>query len=257
MTMSYAVVPKDKMLEVLRKNRKTLLDKSTTWSRILSVLKLEEQFGKILYLPLDVEPIFDEHEQQAFKEWFFDQCKPIKKYNPDVGLQWKTGSFPYDAVSTPKLTDSTYEQNPIDINKIFPNIAKKLKQLPFKDIPEYRIWSSRVEIPVHRDAFYPLDIPSSFRFVLFDENPESTFWLQEHSKESEGEKFFIPKNSCFAWNNTRLVHGSSFYPSYRKALLIPAPVKFDLITFKKLVIRSIKKYESQIVFSDKNINDFI
>ena len=254
--MSYNAISKNEMLSILRRNRKKLFLDKPVWCRTLQLLKLEEQLGNVLYLPLDLEPLLDDTEEQLFKEWFFEVSKPIKKYNPNVGLQWGDKD-PYDAVTTPDLSDNVYQQNPIEIDKFFPGIKKKLKQLPFKEVPEYRIWSSKTEIPIHRDAWYPLDVPSSFRFMLFDENPESTFWLQEDFRDGSNERFFIPKHKCFSWNNLRTTHGSVFSPQYRKALLIPAPVEFDLRQFRKLIMRSVKKYENEIVYSSKKITDFI
>jgi hypothetical protein len=235
--------------------------------------RLEKKYGKYLFVPLDI-PRIEPNDKAKFKEWFISNAQPIFKRKPDIANPDQTA--PYELPSflsiDSKEIDSVrvgkvWDTNPVsNLYEEFPEIYDGLKELPFKDIQHYSLWSSLWRVSPHRDAAPLCDLPFAFRIKLYDENPIETLSLHRglpDIKLSALDKFRIKapaESNAFVWNNFRTLHSSRRAPSWMKVLMIvAAPLSngIDMVKYEALIERSIQKFESSCWIDSSTIDDYI
>jgi len=246
-----------------------MLEKEVFSARRLEQLKYNpelittEQWGNHCCVPLDI-PRYDYPE---IVSWFFDKAKPVYKLKSDIANP-EYGMTNFDSVDifiTDKIEDHIWSVNPQqEFLTLFPNIVERiLKDFPLKSIRKLILWSSHKHVRFHRDHTKFVDYPSSFRIMLYDENPIQTLSLEEclpDQKSTMVNQFAIPRltdTNSFVWNNLRTQHGSFFLPNFRKIILIIDWYELDVPRYHELLERSVVKYNNRIMFSDKNLNDFV
>jgi hypothetical protein len=234
-------------------------------------LEAEKRFGNFLFVPLDIPVIKDD----LFVEWYWENAKSVKKVSSDIAThRTDLESFvsvdvaePGSWVLGPKNPfNYTWGANyRTDFSKLFPRLTEQLYEyFPVKSIDSYSIWSSIETIGAHRDDSIFLDFPSSFRIMLYDDNPAPTLHVEEYKSNNDipepNTKKYVPRledTNSFVWSNLRTKHGSDFHPGNRKILL---RFRFFLIDWEKyfsLMDRSIIKYSDHCLKSNLNLNDFI
>jgi len=222
-----------------------------------------ERWGEHCFIPLDI-PRYDYPEVAT---WFFEKAKPIYKLksdiaNPDYGM---TNFDSVDIFVTDKIEDHIWSTNPQqDFLKLFPDIVERImEEFPLRSIRKFVLWSSTKNVRFHRDHTKFVDYPSSFRIMLYDENPIPTLSLEECLPDSEStmtNQFSVPKLSdtnSLVWNNLRVKHGSFFLPNFRKIILIIDWYELDVDRYHLLIEKSIEKYKNHLMISKRNIKDFI
>lgn len=226
------------------------------------IYDLESRYGKYCYTPLAVPVIQD----SKIVDWFFEHCKKIVKLKPDVA-DTEFGYSLFNSVNV-CLDDAYRAKNPIwsdnDYPKFdleFPHFYQQLMEyLPLTKIPRLSFWNSTRPIAPHRDHNCFIDLPNSFRVLIYDENPTDTLYVYEDSDQGPGPKVYIKRHSdtnSFVWNNLRVAHGSSYNDGYRKILLIINNFIPDHLRYIKCLEASISKYSMDALVSTKTIDAFI
>jgi hypothetical protein len=225
-----------------------------------------EQWGKYCYIPLDI-PKF---ENQGLVDWFNNKKKPIYKISPDIS------SAKYDVTNFEAVdvlpTGESEEQHTVvwtlnlqqDFLTLFPDIYDQIMTYyPFKSLIRMRFWSSTKNILYHRDHTIFTDNPSSFRIMLYDENPDQTLGLIPCIPDTPTDLeniHLLPKindTNSFVWNNLRVKHGSLYQPPYRKILMILDRYDLDISKYHKLIERSVEKYNNYVLTCDRSIEEFV
>jgi hypothetical protein len=226
------------------------------------VLELEREYGKYCYLPLAVPVIFDE----KIVDWFFNHKKAITKIKADMADD-KYGYSLFNSVNV--CLDERYQvKNPIwsdnqytNFKQEFPHFYQQMMDaLPLAQIPRFSFWNSTEKIWPHRDHSCLLDMPNSFRVMVYDENPIDTLYLYEETEDGPGKKIYVSKvagSNSFAWNNLRVEHGSDFNPGYSKILLIINDFIPNYQKYRNVMEQSISTHRDKILLSQKVISDFI
>lgn len=226
------------------------------------ILELEREYGKYCYLPLAVPIIFDD----KIVDWFFNYRKAITKIKADVADD-KYGYSLFNSVNV--CLDERYRvKSPIWSDNQYPNFKQDfphfyqqmMDSLPLAQIPRFSFWNSTHKIAPHRDHSCLLDMPNSFRVMVYDENPDDTLYLYEETESGANEKSYVrrtPDSNSFVWNNLRVEHGSDYNPEYSKILLIINDFIPNYRKYRDVMERSISKYQDKIVLSGRNIGDFI
>jgi len=228
----------------------------------LEILELEREYGKYCYLPLAVPIIFDD----KIVDWFFESRKAITKIKSDVADQ-KFGYSLFNSVNV--CLDERYRVNsPIWSDNDYPNFKQEfphfyqqmMDSLPLKEIPRFSFWNSTNRIASHRDHSCLLDLPNSFRVMIYDENPVDTLYLYEDSEFGTGEKTYVSRHdetNSFVWNNLRVEHGSDYISGYSKILLIINNFIPDYQKYKNVIENSVSIYSDKILISENSIDNFI
>lgn len=224
--------------------------------------RLEQLYGKYLYLPFDV-PVIKFNDLAKFKDWWKVHNRPITKTKDDLSGAGAKGYTNWDAVDIVNEGESTWTKHLVpEFDLEFPEIKQQvLEYFPIKQMAGLVIWSNNKSIPEHRDHAAALDLPISFRVMLEDENPESTMEVCENSLEPFGyDEYFrlprLPETNSFGWNNLRTMHRSSFDPLHRKWLMIlHCSVKEK--EFEDLMERSIAKFGQHAKTSSLSMGNFM
>lgn len=229
-------------------------------------LRETEKWGKHCFVPLDI-PKF---QNQKLVDWFFENQKEIYKLTPDVASKnYNITNFCGIDVLPTNEPESEHtgiwtlnvQQSFLDI---FPEVNEQIMDnFPFRTLTRMRFWSSTRDIFHHRDHTRFVDSPSSFRIMLYDENPEQTLSLIPSLPDQENkydEKFTIPSikdSNSFVWNNLRVKHGSSYDQKYRKILLILDGYDLDVQRYNTLLEKSVNKYQQFVMKSDRNLLEYV
>lgn len=248
------------------KNHNTLLRTSNLRQipqHLLSYIQnFEKQYGKYCYLPLDTPRIYD----SKIVDWFFEHCRSITKLKPDVA-DTEYGYSLFNSVNV--CLDGKYMvQNPIWSDNQYPNFDKEfphfyqqmMDQLPLAKIPRFSFWNSTRPIAPHRDHSCLLDMPNSFRIMIYDENPVDTLYVYEDAENFTGNKTYIKRytgTNSFVWNNLRVVHGSDYTPGYRKILLLINNFIPDYRRYLECIENSVLKYAVDTLVSSRSLQDFV
>lgn len=225
------------------------------------VERLEQLYGKYLYLPFDI-PTIKFNDLSKFKDWWKIHNQPITKSKDDLSGNGPKGYTNWDAVDIINEGESTWTKHLVpEFDIEFPEIKQQvLEYFPIKHLAGLVIWSNNKSIPEHRDHAAALDLPISFRVLLEDENPDSTMEVCENPLNPfEYNEYFrlprLPDTNSFGWNNVRTIHRSSFDPVHRKWLMIlHCSVKEK--EFADLMERSIGKYQQHAKVSNLSFENF-
>jgi len=246
------------------------------------VLDLEQKFGKYCYVPLDV-PNIQANNQDFLSLWFNKNSTVFSKdHQEGYNSGWKCINVFNHGHSKSKIK----RNNRPEFLKLFPEIQEQIHEyLPF-DFSQpfgFWLWSSVEQVVPHRDPSNGfVDVPKSFRSFITDTNTQSHFYLLENNnysniKNAETPKINfkqletvngVPKNSflipqlpdtnTFAWNNLRVEHGSVKRENEFKIMIYyDYDNTIDWNKYEKLFNRSVSKYHSQCMVSDRPLSYFI
>lgn len=231
-------------------------------------IEAERKFGNILLTPLDIPVIKD----SDFVNWYWSNSKKINKIIPDIATERNDLESFVSIDYVHKNSNWILERNNVwslnsysNLETLFPNLFDQIHEyFPFKTIESFSVWSSTEPIGLHRDKSVFLDIPASFRIMIYDDNPSPTLHVEEFSADSSTPEpnsgRYVPRlddTNSFVWSNLRTKHGSFYNPGYRKILLIFTHVVIDWKKYCDLIDRSISKYKNQCLTSKLSITDFV
>jgi hypothetical protein len=223
--------------------------------------RMSKKYRPIRWIPLDV-PKFTIDMEEFMSIW--DQEKiDILRTGIDAAEPWPKEAHPLGKASTwykPQfqgLDFYSYDKENFDRTKnmewsakfyehpMFAPIIEQIHDtLPFKIVSHLYIWESVREVYPHRDADYFWDMPTMFRIMLNDENPEPTIYVCD---VDHGDIHFIdpPEDTnTFAWSNGSQIHGSDFYGKRKQLICIHGV--FDVKKYEELLDRSISKYKDKL-----------
>jgi hypothetical protein len=228
--------------------------------------EFEKTYGKYLFLPYDV-PTIKLNDIEKFTSWFYDNSLNATK----VGKDFSYGTLPASDNTYLSIDSSVWRtvwsKNPRpEIFTLFPELFEQIHEyMPWVGKQDFlwSLWSSRENIPEHRDITSCVDVPHSMRIKLFDTNPEETLSLRcdppmmDHSNEYVTIPMPDDTNS-FGWNNLRTKHKSVYHGGdFKKILFIwrgQLSTDEQVTQLADLFDRSIAKYSSQpgMVWVDTN-----
>lgn len=226
------------------------------------MMSMERKYGQYCYMPLDV-PIITE---SRLIDWFFDHCKKIVKLKPDVA-DTEYGYSLFNSVNV--CLDNRYQvNNPVWSDNQYPNFQNEFPHfyqqmmdlLPLAQIPRFSFWNSTRPIAPHRDHTCMLDMPQSFRIMIYDENPVDTLYLWEDSDCGGGPKKYVqrlPHTNSYVWNNLRVEHGSDYQPGYRKILLLINNFIPKYQQYGDCIERSAATYSDALLHSTAQLHNFV
>lgn len=218
---------------------------------------LEKKYGKYLYLPLDVPKIVPDNVEE-FVDFYFNNAKQLGKLKIDADSD-KFIVPTYLSIDSAPTRSFSLPENIVyvpEFNERFSSITEQiLEYLPFKNVT-FKMWSSFASQHWHRDISCMADIPSQFRIMLYDSNPDSTLFVKRDvpdivCNEPEVKIHRLLDTNTFTWNNLRTLHSSKYTPGHAKILLIINEVdsEIDWKKFELLLDKSISKYKD-FLFED-------
>ena len=228
------------------------------WNHITEITRLENKFGNCLGIPLDIPKI---EVPENFVNSYFEQAKYSFKKLPDIAgpttllsANRSTEASSFISIDSEKTSHSSiwtknFQQDFItEYKDIFDQINE---YLPLASaIQSFTLWSSTQPVNFHRDDSSFLDLPTQFRVLLHlpTEASDTTLRLQTSAPNQQNCNYFkitMPaETNSMAWNNLRVVHGSTF-TGHKKILFIPTcPLNIDWKKYEDLLDRSIRKYRS-------------
>jgi len=239
-------------------------------------LDLERSFGKYLFVPFDIPNILP-NDIERFVNFFFTQAGSISKRISDFSSKVNSidpaNSYLSINSVSPNWTGGSFTTNPCPEAYIeFPELFEQIHDyMPFVGGKDFRwsMWSSRANVPLHRDLTSMIDAPTAIRIKLVDTNPFETLSLILDPVDKEVDhKFSLPilsDTNSFAWNNLRTKHKSVYlkHPTnaYRKILFIvreePKTAK-EINQYVDLLEKSIAKYKKETVIDTiTTISDYL
>lgn len=217
-----------------------------------------ERWGKYCALPLDIPRI----DSPALISWFFDNAQEVKKTKPeqvvaDIGgpsLFKSIDVSPTGRLDQPDAWDTNWRQ---DFLSLFPEVYKQIMEyFPFTSLDRLRIWSSIKRIPWHRDQTWFVDSPTSFRIMLYDDNPVQTLKVRTRINGD----FSLPRletTNSYVWNNLRTEHGSNHILGHSKILIILERYSLDFNRYHDLISRSVDKYHKYSMIDSRPLSDYV
>lgn len=235
------------------------------------VPRLVEKYKGLVALPLAL-PKFKLADETAFWNIWNSTVENVTRQHIDRGaqgvedpsmsvVQWQGISVYENLFLLNKLAWNT--KLSAELAQSQDSFVKQIFQsLPFIKFRSIRFWSAVMPIPAHYDGSYPeqlngvFDFPTEFRIMLYDENPQQTFWLTNAAKHSphtaidNQDKIYIKLPSdanAFVWNNESHLHGADFDPKYKKILVVIKGWITDMDQYEQLLDNSINKYSDFIL----------
>jgi len=251
--------PKD-LIEFLSNSRNDQLN--TFFSHCSDEIKqLEQQFGKYIYVPLAL-PVFELPDKEHFMSWWDRHAiKPQKKVSEFLAPEIDYVSA--EAINLIEKHKHLWTPNLQTDNfiKEFPRLWQQFHDLLPIDIISLKMWSSFIPFKEHRDPGELIDIPMSFRIMLFDENPEQTLFILDNPTKPYycGEDIQIPRvpnTNSWAWNNLRVKHGSVYTPGYKKVLVLTTGI-VNVKSYEKLMNKSINIYKDYCITSKYSLENYV
>ena len=234
--------------------------------------ELERAYGKYLYVPLAV-PIIVPNDLDKFVEYFFKHAISIAKVVEDtLSPKVAASDQPYVAIDSvsPGWDLSVFAKNHFaPIYTDFPEIFDQIhSHLPFVGERDFRwsMWSSGLNVPLHRDYTSMIDFPSAVRIKLFDNNPFETLSVEVHPTTKKSDrKFFLPipkDTNTFAWNNLRTKHKSGFLTGkgLRKILFLwrdELKTPLQINQYIDVIEKSITAYVEETMIDTNDVSDYI
>jgi len=248
-----------------------LHDASKTWSDDpIKIREMIEKYHHVQYAPIDTSKI---DVPQDFVEWFFNSAKLNSCPFPNFDKTWlsvyKKADYDFKYHGTAQNKDQSYYPN---IKDMFVYLFEQLEeQLPYRSLESFNISSNVKDVMLHRDPFYLISLPISYRVMLYDENTEGTYNHVQYRPTDEVLEFkddayvdhecfgngvlgnsatHNPANGqCFTYNNFTIKHSADKHEDKKKILFIPRmsnPIDWD--KFEEQIQRSIEKYKNSILF---------
>jgi hypothetical protein len=236
--------------DILKKNRSKICGNKWPHDQIT---EFEKTYGKYLYVPLDIPKIVinDIEKFKSFHEKYGVIGQTLNKI-PQEAEMWGQNNYNQIIFNS----NSIYSKF---LNKIAPELKEQfLEYLPFicPDFDDWCIWSTRKDIPRHRDQRPMVDAPVLIRIMLYDDNPVQTLKLHLDPIDRTVDYSFhidLPEETnTFTWNNLRVSHDSVYFPNHSKLLWIfsqridPYFLHDDRLNrYIDLLDKSIAKYQKQ------------
>lgn len=235
------------------------------------VPRLINKYKGLVTLPLDL-PLITLDDQSKFWEIWDKEVEEVRRQNIDRGaeginypqmdvVQWQGLTVHENLFLLDKLAWNT--KMSIDMAMTQKQYIKQLTSaLSFLKIRSIRFWSATMPIPAHYDGNYPeelngvFDFPTEIRLMLYDENPQQTFWLvkagqhKPHTAIDNTAKHYIKlpnTTNTFIWNNESYLHGADYDSKYKKILVVIKGWITDMDALEQLIDRSIEKYPNYVV----------
>lgn len=221
-------------------------------------LRQLEQWGKYCLLPLDIPKI----ESPKLISWFFENSEAVSKIKKEAVVADTGGPPLFEAIDVsptgrleqPDAWNTNFHQEFLDL---FPEVHEQIMEFfPFTSLDRLRIWSSIRRIPWHRDQTWFVDCPTSFRIMLYDNNPIQT--LKVRTKVNGD--FSLPRlndTNSYVWNNLRTEHGSNYVDKHRKILIILERYSIDFNRYHDLIKRSVDKYHDYAMVDQRTLADYV
>jgi hypothetical protein len=226
------------------------------------ILELERQFGKYLLIPLAL-PKFELPDLEMFKHWWSKHSISPEKLVSET-LSPEVGYSSAECVDLIEKIQSRWTPNMQTDNfkKTFPKLWDQFHDLlPIDEFLNLHLWSSVMPFKEHRDPGEVVDIPVSFRIMLYDDNPEETLYIFENTTMpyEYGEIKQPPRledTNTWIWNNLRVKHGSIYNPGYRKCMALSTGV-INIKKYESLLNASIAKYKEHCIVSNNSLENFV
>lgn len=260
-------------------HEKHINDASKTWNQdSVKIREMVEKYHHVQYTPIDTGNI---DVPQDFVDWFFDSAKlnscPFPIWDKNWLSVYKKADYDFSYLGSAQNKDlSLYP----DIKDMFVHLFEQLEeQLPYEKLESFNISSNVKDIILHRDPFYLISLPISYRVMLYDENTEGTYNHIQYLPTDEVIEFkddaYIdhesfrngvfgksamhqPENGqSFVYNNFTTKHSAAKHEDKKKILFIPRmsnPIEWD--KFEEQIQRSMEKYKDSILLDDKKLEDY-
>lgn len=225
--------------------------------------ELEKKYGKYLYVPLAL-PIFELPDKDRFFAWWNEKMQITKKLDDDAAMKGY-GITPFETVDiVNEIGNQWWESNnqKDSFIKEFPTLWQQFNDhLPLQKILRLTFWSSRHAIQEHRDSAEYVDMPVSFRIMLYDDNPEETLYVFDNPLkpfESEPAEMLkrAPGTNSFVWNNLRCKHGSVYNQGHKKVLAFAVGI-MDFEKYEELMERSVNTYKDYCITSKYSFENYL
>lgn len=227
------------------------------------MLELEKQYGKYLFVPLAL-PIFELPDKEHFFDWWYKKMAVTMKTGGDIVMDGY-GITPFESIDIVNdIGNQWWESNNHrdSFKTEFPKLWQQFNDyVPVHQLLRLTFWSSRHEIHEHRDTAEYMDVPLSYRFMLYDDNPEETLFLFDnplrpyHCEDAQPLKR-APGTNSFVWNNLRAKHGSVYNQGHKKVIAF-AVGTVDTARYEELIERSVNTYKDYCITSKYSIENYI
>jgi hypothetical protein len=155
------------------------------------------------------------------------------------------------------VSDDRWTTSQFDGKSLLPKFFQQIYDyLPVHRLQQVLFWSNQRPIGVHRDLHEQLPFPSSIRMMIYDENPQPTFFLVpmpdassphqlsgRHPTDWSTAKFVDTSradSNVFMYNNKQWAHGAIKNEGYSK-ILCSMSIDYDWAKLEKLLDASIAK----------------
>ena len=137
-----------------------------------------------------------------------------------------------------------YKCNNINCPELFPSLFDNLDKLPI-DIQVVRVLQSLSKVNAHQDFAIDSNF-QSFRSILYDNNPQQTWWYTPDNKIKHYLK--LPEETNTWWyDDSKIKHGTDFYPNHDKQLIMyRGTLKKDLLS--TVLDNSTQKYLDYVIY---------
>lgn len=234
--------------------------------------ELERTYGKYVYLPFDV-PKIKLNDIEKYISWFYANACHAEKVLTDFSHGKLPASDNTYLTVDSSVWRTVWSKNPKpEVFELFPELFEQIHEyMPWVGEKDFRwsMWSSRENIPEHRDWTSFMDLPMSMRIKLYDTNPTETLSLQCDPPMVEHTNEFIPipmpdDTNTFGWNNLRTRHKSVYNGEGQQKILFiwrgGLNTDKQITQFADLLDKSVAKYLSQpgMVLVDTNpVTDYL
>lgn len=228
--------------------------------------EFERAYGKYLYLPYDI-PKIELNDIEQYTSWFYANAVHAEKILTDFSYEKLPASDNTYLTIDSSVWRTVWSKNPRpEVFDLFPELFEQIHEyMPWVGNNDFlwSMWSSRENIPEHRDWTSCVDVPHSMRVKLFDTNPSETLSLRcdppmmDHNNEYA--PIPIPEDTnTFGWNNLRTKHKSVYNGGDLEKILFiwrgQLTTDLQVTQMADLLDRSIAKYSNQpgMVWVDTN-----
>lgn len=227
------------------------------------LIDLERQYSDIPWLPAAIPKILPDNLEQFLE--FFNQnsiagLRQLESYDePSLNKNdltssyhspyWKTLEI-YRSESAAKwFGTDTIANRTVDAQHLFPKFYQQIfEYLPYKEIFFIRFWSNVRAVGLHKDQDWTYNLPLSFRSMIYDTNPEATFYVSKTKGYEQRHYVSLPNDTnTFAFNNGAFWHGADYH-AHDKILMVVSGIP-DVARFKNLLTESVSKYKPKKIFN--------
>jgi hypothetical protein len=196
-------------------------------------------------IPLDFPKVVPNNWEQWNSIW-----EKNKVFVPKTSQTVNKGQVPWigfdiyvkDGVDATDLIK--YKCNNINCPELFPSLFDNLDKLPI-DIQVVRVLQSLSKVNAHQDFAVDSNF-QSFRSILYDNNPQQTWWYTPDNKIKHYLK--LPEETNTWWyDDSKIKHGTDFYPNHDKQLIMyRGTLKKELLS--TVLDNSTQKYFDYIIY---------